>query len=56
MTRLLPHLSEWRRERLRTTLWVVPTIEVVAAVALFALTYALDRAAVPPRPHASRRG
>ncbi len=45
MIRLLPHVSEWRRDRLRTTLWVVPTIEVVAAVLLFALTYELDRAA-----------
>ena len=34
MSRAIPHLSEWRRERLRTTLWVVPTIEVVVAVAL----------------------
>jgi uncharacterized membrane protein len=38
-------LPEWRRESLRTTLWVVPTIEVVLAVALFAVTYAIDRAA-----------
>jgi len=45
VSRAIPHLSEWRRERLRTTLWVVPTAEVVAAVALFLLTYALDRAA-----------
>jgi uncharacterized membrane protein len=45
VTRLLPHVSEWRRDRLRTTLWVVPTIEVLAAVALFALTFAIDRAA-----------
>ena len=45
MTRVIPHLSEWRRERLRTTLWVVPTIEVAFAAVLFALTYAVDRAA-----------
>ena len=45
MARVLPHLSEWRRERLRTTLWVVPTIEVAFAAVLFGLTYALDRAA-----------
>ena len=38
-------LSAWRREALRTTLWVVPTIEVALAVALFAATYAIDRAA-----------
>ena len=37
--------SEWRREVLRTNLWLVPAIEVVAAVLLFAGTYALDRAA-----------
>jgi uncharacterized membrane protein len=33
------------REALRTNLWVVPTIELVGAVALFVVTYALDRAA-----------
>jgi uncharacterized membrane protein len=38
-------LSEWRREALRTNLWVVPVIEVVAAVGLYALTHALDLAA-----------
>ncbi len=36
--------SEWRREALRTNLWVVPAIEVVAAVLLFAVTHASDRA------------
>ncbi len=35
----------WRREALRTTLWLVPTLMVVAAAALFVATYALDRAA-----------
>jgi uncharacterized membrane protein len=46
--------SHWRREVLRTSLWVVPAIEVVAAVGLFAITLLLDRAAyrgeftVPP--------
>jgi uncharacterized membrane protein len=34
-----------RREELRTNLWLVPLIEVIAALALFAITYALDRAA-----------
>jgi uncharacterized membrane protein len=38
-------LSAWRREALRTNLWVLPMVEVVAAVALFAATHALDRAA-----------
>ncbi|KAA2253970.1 DUF2254 domain-containing protein [Solihabitans fulvus] len=37
-------ISEWRREALRTNLWLVPTIEVLAAVALFTATFALDRA------------
>ena len=36
--------SEWRREALRTNLWVVPLAEVVGAIALFAITAALDRA------------
>jgi uncharacterized membrane protein len=40
---LLP--SAWRREALRTNLWLVPTVEIVLAVALFAVTYALDRSA-----------
>ena len=35
----------WRRETLRTNLWLVPAIEVAAAVLLFAITYAIDRAA-----------
>jgi uncharacterized membrane protein len=43
--RLIALGSDWRREALRTNLWVVPTIEVVVAVALFAGTYAIDRAA-----------
>jgi uncharacterized membrane protein len=37
--------SEWRREVLRTNLWLVPAIEVAAAVILFIGTYSLDRAA-----------
>ena len=40
-----PLRSEWRREALRTNLWVVPTLEVIAAVVLFAGTHLLDRAA-----------
>ncbi|MGB6456496.1 MAG: DUF2254 domain-containing protein [Streptosporangiaceae bacterium] len=42
--RRLLRQSEWRQEILRTNLWLVPAIEVVAAVILFACTYALDRA------------
>jgi uncharacterized membrane protein len=41
----LPLPSAWRREALRTNLWLVPTVEIVLAVALFAGTHALDRAA-----------
>jgi uncharacterized membrane protein len=37
--------SHWRREVLRTSLWYVPAIEVVAAIALFIGTLAADRAA-----------
>jgi uncharacterized membrane protein len=37
--------SHWQREVLRTNLWLVPAIEVVAAIALFAATTALDHAA-----------
>ena len=40
-----PLPSAWRREALRTNLWLVPTAEIALAVALFAGTYALDRAA-----------
>ena len=41
----LSALSHWRREELRTNLWLVPAIEVVAAVGLFAGSTVLDRAA-----------
>jgi uncharacterized membrane protein len=37
--------SAWRREALRTNLWLVPTVEIVLAVALFAGTHLLDRGA-----------
>jgi uncharacterized membrane protein len=37
--------SHWRREVLRTSLWFVPAIEVVAAIALFTGTLIADRAA-----------
>src|SRR2546423_3290817 len=36
--------SHWRREVLRTSLWFVPILEVLAAVALFAATLEVDRA------------
>jgi uncharacterized membrane protein len=44
-------LSAWRREALRTNLWLVPTVEIVLAAALFAGTYALDRAAYDGHVH-----
>jgi uncharacterized membrane protein len=37
--------SHWRREVLRTNLWLVPAVEVIAAIALFVGTTAVDRAA-----------
>ena len=45
MIRRLLRGSEWRRDVLRTNLWVLPAVEIAAAVVLFACTYALDRAA-----------
>jgi uncharacterized membrane protein len=45
VTLLLPLASGWRRERLRTNLWLVPMVEVCAAIALYFGTHALDRAA-----------
>jgi uncharacterized membrane protein len=37
--------ADWRREALRTNLWLVPVLETVAVVLLFSLTYTVDRAA-----------
>ncbi len=37
-------LPGWRSEDLRTTLWLVPTLCFVAAMALFVGTYAIDQA------------
>ena len=45
MTLHIPLPSAWRREALRTNLWLVPTVEIALAVVLFAGTYAVDRAA-----------
>jgi uncharacterized membrane protein len=39
----LPLGSEWRREALRTNLWLVPAVEVFVAVALYFATHALDQ-------------
>jgi uncharacterized membrane protein len=37
--------ADWRREALRTNLWLVPVITTVAVVLLFAVTYFVDRTA-----------
>jgi uncharacterized membrane protein len=37
--------SDWRDEALRTNLWLIPAVESVAAVALFAVTVSIDEAA-----------
>jgi len=37
--------ADWRREALRTNLWIVPALETLAILLLFAATYAVDRAA-----------
>ena len=37
--------SDWRREAIRTNLWVVPAAVTAAALALFAVTYSVDRGA-----------
>jgi uncharacterized membrane protein len=41
----LPLGSEWRREALRTNLWLVPMLEVLAGLGLYAVTHVIDRAA-----------
>jgi uncharacterized membrane protein len=51
MTLPTPVPSAWRREALRTNLWLVPTAEIVAAVGLFAVTYLLDRNAAEGAIH-----
>jgi uncharacterized membrane protein len=37
--------SDWRRETLRTNLWLFPAVESAAAVVLFVVTISVDRAA-----------
>jgi uncharacterized membrane protein len=37
--------ADWRREALRTNLWLVPVGETVIVVVLFVVTYTVDRAA-----------
>jgi uncharacterized membrane protein len=45
----LPLRTQWMREALRTNLWVVPMLEVLAAVALYVGTHLIDRAAFEHR-------
>ncbi|MGB8502235.1 DUF2254 family protein, partial [Mycobacterium sp.] len=42
-------VSQWQREELRTNLWLVRAIQVIAAIGLFAITHSLDRAAYDGR-------
>jgi uncharacterized membrane protein len=35
--------ADWRREAIRTNLWVIPLLETLLAAALFAATYSVDR-------------
>src|ERR1700760_2321348 len=37
--------ADWRREALRTNLWLVPVVETLAVCVLFGATYSVDRAA-----------
>jgi uncharacterized membrane protein len=37
--------ADWRREALRTNLWVIPVVETVGVLLFFAVSYAVDRAA-----------
>ena len=45
-------LSQWRKEELRTNLWLVPTVEILVATGLFLSTLHLDRAAYNGNFHA----
>src|SRR5277367_3008110 len=37
--------ADWRREQLRTNLWLVPVVQTLAILVLFAITYVVDRSA-----------
>src|ERR1700728_2170142 len=37
--------ADWRREALRTNLWLVPVLQTLGIIVLFAITYTVDRAA-----------
>jgi uncharacterized membrane protein len=41
----LPLRTQWMREALRTNLWLIPMLEVLAAVVLYVITHVIDRAA-----------
>jgi uncharacterized membrane protein len=45
MTGWIRRRTAGRRDVLRTNLWLLPTLELLGAVAVFVVTYALDRAA-----------
>lgn len=40
-----PLRTQWMREALRTNLWLIPVVEVLAAIALYVITHLIDRAA-----------
>src|SRR5438105_1108513 len=42
-------VSGWRQEAVRTTLWVLPTVMVALAIALFVVTYRMDTAVASGR-------
>jgi uncharacterized membrane protein len=37
--------ADWRREQLRTNLWLVPVVQTLGILVLFAITYTVDRSA-----------
>src|SRR6201995_3025661 len=37
--------ADWRREALRTNLWLVPVMQTLGIVVVFGITYTVDRAA-----------
>ena len=37
--------ADWRREQLRTNLWLVPVLQTLGILVLFGITYAVDRSA-----------
>ena len=37
--------ADWRREQLRTNLWLVPVVQTLGIVMLFGITYTVDRSA-----------